>query len=373
MTKSSWTSTTWKAATSAGLAALALGSIAGPAVAGAPSLVGQWRFDEGAGQIAVDDGPFHLDGRLGAADGPDAADPERIPGASGGALRFDGGSYVSLPAAPQLALQALSVETVVRAPASPGRWRYVVSRGGRDCVSSSYGLYTAAGRGIALYVFDGSRYVVSATARPSDVWDGAWHRVAGTFDGRSLRLYVDGRPVGTPMDAPLTIDYATTSDRGTIGQYAGACDLAFRGDVDLVRLTAGALGPDAIFGAAEGTSPPAGDSREPLPAADPGTVLPAQPADGAPAATPAPTCVVHLSRTRVVARRKSVVRVRVTPSARRATVVARRTSNGKAVAKARTSASGVARLVVKAQRSGHLTIAVAGRPGCLGANLRVGR
>jgi hypothetical protein len=66
-----------------------------------------------------------------------------------------------------------------------------------------------------------------------------------------------------------------------------------------------------------------------------------------------------------------VVRVRVTPSVRRATVVARRTPRGKPLATARTSAAGVARLVVRAPRSGRLTIAVAGRPACAPVGLRV--
>ena len=83
-------------------------------------------------------------------------------------------------------------------------------------------------------MFDGERYLVSATARPADVWDGAWHRVTGTFDGAALRIYVDGRPVGDPMPAPLRIDYDATSSRAQIGQYGGDCDLAFAGDLDEV-------------------------------------------------------------------------------------------------------------------------------------------
>ena len=117
-----------------------------------------------------------------------------------------------------VAVQTLSAETVVRAPASPGEFRYLVSRGSQGCIAGSYGLYTAAGGGIALYVFDGTRYVVSATARPANVWNGAWHHVAGTFDGRALRLFVDGRPVGEPMAAPPHIDYAQTSARTIFGR-----------------------------------------------------------------------------------------------------------------------------------------------------------
>ena len=115
----------------------------------------------------------------------------------------------------------------MRAPDSPGQFRYLISRGSHGCIAGSYGLYTAAAGGIAFYVFDGARYVVSATASPADVWNGGWHHVAGTFDGRAVRVFVDGRPVGEPMDAPLRIDYAGTSALTTFGRYAGGCGLGF--------------------------------------------------------------------------------------------------------------------------------------------------
>jgi hypothetical protein len=358
----------WKAALALACGALALA----PALAhaDAPSLVAQWRFDEADGQTALEDGPFGLAGRLGASADPDAADPERIAGASGGALRFDGGSFVSLPESSRLELQAMTIQADVRAPAGPGSWRYLMSRGGRGCFSGSYGLYTAAAGGVALYVFDGRRYVVSAVARPQDVWDGAWHAIAGTFDGNALRLYVDGHPVGQPMAAALRVDYSTTSRSAAIGTYVGRCNLPYRGDLDLVRITAGALAPDALVAPAVGDGPPPPPPARLPPAAE-GTVLDA-PAPDAPApapATPAPGCAVQLSRTRITAHRRVVVRASV--GVRRVTVVARRTSRGAAIAKARTSSVGVARLVIARPRAGRLTVSVAGHPSCAPALLRV--
>ena len=183
-------------------------------------------------------------------------------------------AFVRLPDTAALAVPSLSADAVVRADASPGSWRYLVSRGGQGCLAGSYGLYTAAAGGIALYVFDGARYVVSATARPADVWNGAWHHVAGTFDGRALRLYVDGRPVGEPMAAPLRIAYDGVSTRASFGQYVGDCELSFRGDMDLVRLWSGARSPGDIAQTAPGI-PPAPAGAGPLPAAAEGTIIPA--------------------------------------------------------------------------------------------------
>ena len=96
-----------------------------PAVAGAaPGPVGTWGFDEPGGQHALDAGPFGLDGRLGRSEASDELDPARIAGArGGGALRFGGGTFVRLPDASELAPAHLTVEAVVRAEGSPGRWR----------------------------------------------------------------------------------------------------------------------------------------------------------------------------------------------------------------------------------------------------------
>lgn len=354
---------------------LGLAAPAAPAAAD-PTLLGQWRFDESGGQVAVDDGPQRLDGRLGADDGPDAADPARIEGASGRALRLDGTAFVRLPDSAALAVPSLSADAVVRAGASPGSWRYVVSRGGRSCVAGSYGLYTAAAGGMALYVFDGDRYVVSATARPADVWDGAWHHVAGTFDGRALRLFVDGRPVGQPMDAPLRIAYEGVSTRASFGQYVGDCELSFSGDMDFVRLWSGARSPQDIAQTAPGV-PPAPAGAGPLPAAAEGTVIPAgdaaQPQPGSEAGRPQ-ACVVRVVRRRAHGKRRTVVHVRVTVRKRplRGTrVVARRAGRQKVLASVRTNAKGRARLALRRSRPGRVSITAKRRPRCTPARVRV--
>jgi hypothetical protein len=367
-------------------AALAMLGAGAESAGAAPALVGQWRFDEADGQAALDDGPHGLDGRLGGTEGPDADDPARVPGASGGALRFQDGSFVRLPAAPELAVETLSVEAVVRAGSSPGRYRYVVSRGSHGCLAGSYGLYTGAAGGMAVYVFDGSHYVVSAIARPSDVWDGAWHHVAGTFDGRVLRLYVDGHPVGDALEAPMSIDYSMTTSNAAFGRYVGDCDLSFSGDLDLVRLWSGALSAEAIADAVplalhpEDPGPPRTVLPSPLPAAAPAAILPAAPQNGAPptAAPGAPkrACALQLSRTRVAARRRTPVRVRVTlrgQPVRSVRVVAKRRGRAKPISAARTGASGRVRLVIHVRKPGRVRISAAMRPTCAPTYIRVAR
>jgi Concanavalin A-like lectin/glucanases superfamily len=357
--------------------------------------VGEWRFDEIEGQTALDAAQHSLDGQLGSSAAVDAADPTRIAGASSGALRFNGASFVRLPDRPELDVQSLTADAVVRAPASPGSYRYVVSRGSSGCYAGSYGLYTGAAGGIAIYVYDGTRYVVSATARPADVWDGRWHHVAGTFDGRSLRLYVDGQPVGDAADVPMLIDYASTASGAYFGRFVGDCELAFTGDMDMVRLWSGALSADAVVTAARAEGAPVPpDSPKPLPAAAPPTVIPASsgvtapvPPAGPPAspgmtdtiaapppAVAEPACALRVARTRVRARRRTVVGVRVELGGRpvRAQrVVARRAGRAKVLTSALTSARGRARLVLNVRWRGRVRISASRRRACATVDIRV--
>ncbi len=365
------------------LATITLLSV-GTTSAAASGPVSAWRFDEPDGQIAFDDGKYGLDARLGATDGPDAADPTRVAGASGGALRFGGGSFARLPDSPALAFETLTVEVVARAPASPGNYRYLVSRGSHGCFAGSYGLYTGSAGGIGMYVYDGSRYVVSAIARPADVWNGEWHHLAGTFDGRVVRVYVDGRPVGEPLELPMRIDYATTTASAAFGRYAGECDLSFLGDLDAVRLWSHALDAGALSGEAQRTLRPADPMPTgPLPgvpAAAAPAILPSGPA---PTARPAPTpgappraCRLALSHKRIAAGRRAKVRVRVTlrglpvSSAR---VVASQHGGQVPLTAGRTGASGRVRLIIRAGRPGRVRISAKLEPSCAPAFLRVAR
>ena len=78
-----------------------------------------------------------------------------------------------------------------------------------------------------------------------DVWDGDWHSIRGTFDGRALRLFVDGRAGRRadgrePDDRLLTFRHAGRPS----AQFAGACDLGFVGDIDSVQLRSGVASSD---------------------------------------------------------------------------------------------------------------------------------
>ena len=239
----------------AAAAALALALVPAAAQANSFPLVGWWPMNEGSGQV-VHDWSFHgNNGMLGDSPTADDHDPSWIPGVFwGSALHFDGfDDFVTVPASPELQPQRLTVAAWVRSAGGPGGFRYVVSMRGRACDTSAYGLFTPVDGNLAFYVAGSDRYYISPEA-PASLWDGNWHNVAGTFDGSTVRLYVDGQQVGTGMPAPTTIDYADLPiDKGMIGAYPGSgCfgttdSLTFSGDIDGVQIWSRALPVDTIW------------------------------------------------------------------------------------------------------------------------------
>ena len=110
------------------------------------------------------------------------------------------------------------------------------------------------------------------------MWNGAWHHVAGTYDGASVRLYVDGAQVGTgtPASGPIAYGLAS-SNRLAIGNYAGnlpdppECseNTAFGADIDEVRVFNRALSQQEIGSVLTGVDPGRRRATTPAPACRP--------------------------------------------------------------------------------------------------------
>ena len=125
---------------------------------------------------------------------------------------------------------------------------YLLSKGASACnADSSYALYTAGP--LNFYVSDGVPGHFSPSPPATDVFDGNWHHLAGTYDGATVRLYVDGVEQASGNPAALSaIDYALADNRTfRIGGYVSACNsFHFNGDLDEVQLFSQALSADAI-------------------------------------------------------------------------------------------------------------------------------
>jgi len=225
------------------LAAAAALALALPASASAATdLAGFWHLDESAGTTASDDSANANHGTIDGA--------SRIAGRFTRALTFDGvDDQVVVARDPSMEPQRITVEAWVRAPTSPGSFRYVLANSANQCQTSSYGLYTGLEGGLGFVVSNGDENsdTISPFAPPTAVWDGQWHHVAGTYDGSSVRMYVDGVEVGTGTPTTLPIAYGLQTSTDTrFGTFGGTCSLPYTGDLDEPRVWRRALSPVEI-------------------------------------------------------------------------------------------------------------------------------
>jgi hypothetical protein len=232
--------------------ALAVGLAAAPATAQAgllDSVQGWWPMYEGSGQTIHDLSGKGNNGVLGSTAGADDNDPTWIRGLLfGSALRFDGNDFVRIPSSNALAPQQLTVSAWIRGTAGGG-YKYIISKGANGCQTASYAIYTDYWGALRFYITDKDGVTrLSGGADPAGIWNGRWHHVAGTYDGTTAKLFVDGKliPVSAtdpvPPSGPGSVDYngSTTGDTG-LGNFLGSCDLFYAGDIDEVAVFSQAL------------------------------------------------------------------------------------------------------------------------------------
>ncbi|HWD76367.1 MAG TPA: LamG domain-containing protein [Solirubrobacteraceae bacterium] len=247
-------------------AALILVTTASPA-AGSSGLVGHWPLDEGAGVQVADTSGFGNNGVL-------SGGATWVASGSGSALSFDGlTGKVKVPNNPSLEpASAVTVSAWVRHAGSPGDYRYIVAKGATGCIAASYGLYTGPDGGLEFYVSQsrGTAYAPS----PDDgfgVWDGHWHLVVGTFDGASIRLFVDGTEVGSGTAFRGSLEYVLPDSNDLyIGDYTGCAQHEFLGVIDDVSVWDRALTSQQVRSLApaqgDGAVSPPGPPSPPAPA-----------------------------------------------------------------------------------------------------------
>jgi hypothetical protein len=205
-------------------------------------LRGWWPLNEGKGQTVRDWSGKGNHGYLGSTPQADSNDPSWIRGIFfGSALSFAGDDFVTVPDDDSLEPQNLTVSLWFRAKASPGEFKYLIAKGADNCVASSYALQTRYHGGLEFVLWNGSQQFFSGIAPASDVYNGKWHNAAGTWDGRTAKLYIDGKLVPGGSVGDQQIDYDGPAGGGTIGGYHGSCDLLFTGDIDEIHIWSQAL------------------------------------------------------------------------------------------------------------------------------------
>ena len=253
----------WAGAVAVAAAVLASLCVSAPAFA-QPTLGGEWHMDAlsvaGEGIWSTPDTSGNGLGLSGNV--PPSA---LVPGRWGNAVGFNAADFYELSTTqpqPDLEPAHVTVMAWVKATQSPGPNAYIIAQGGGPtCTPSSYALTTGGDGGLQFDVSDGASVSPSADPGPH-VWDGNWHFVVGTYDGTTVRLYVDGSEV-TPGTASNTmIGYQLPTDTFTVGGYPdpNCRQFAFyTGALDEVRVYDRALTADEISQleqASTGDTPP---------------------------------------------------------------------------------------------------------------------
>lgn len=115
---------------------------------------------------------------------------ELIEGRSGKALSLSGhDEWVEMYRDPSLDYQG--GELTLSLTVLPRKWN---GAGSFLTKGSDYGLVQSSASQLRFYVGDKAGTSVSAPVPQG--WEGRWHELSGVFDGRSLKLFVDGRPAG---------------------------------------------------------------------------------------------------------------------------------------------------------------------------------
>jgi hypothetical protein len=224
---------------------------ASPALA-ASGPVGIWKLDEGSGTKVSDSSGNGNNGVM-------SGGVSWVPGVFGSSgLAFGGTGEVKVndnnalePAA------SVTVSAWVRSAGSPGAFRYIVAKGANGCIAASYGLYSGPSGGLVFYVSKGRG---TTFARSPDagqtIWDGQWHLAVGTYDGTTIRLYIDGNQVGSGTAWSGSLEYLLPdSNDFYIGNYPGCSDHNFLGDIDDVMVWGRALAVSDIQALLSGGGP----------------------------------------------------------------------------------------------------------------------
>jgi len=207
-------------------AAIAL-VVAAPAYADT-SLVGDWRLDEGSGTTAAD-----VSGQ--ANNGTLSGGVQWVAGHNGTALGIDGATgEVRVADAASLEPAQVTVQAWVKLACSPGDFKYILAKGASGCSAASYGLYSGPSGGLSFYVAaNGGLSFARSPDAGAGVWDGGWHLATGSYDGSTVRLYIDGSEIGAgiPWTSPISYSLPSSNDL-FFGYYSGCTGLDFNGAID---------------------------------------------------------------------------------------------------------------------------------------------
>lgn len=181
-------------------------------------LVGYWSFDEA-------DEANDLSGN--GHDGVIRGNPKVIAGKFGEALEFNGSTdYVEIPDAPAISeLKALSMSAWIN-PTKLGSWVAVAEKGIH--LNWSYGFFIEPDGTLSFYASTGPGNNLVCCVGNFALEIGKWYHIFGSYDGKSVKAYVDGKLEGEmPGNDAVHITEGlpfTIGSRNGQNHYGGAVD-----------------------------------------------------------------------------------------------------------------------------------------------------
>jgi hypothetical protein len=201
-------------------------------------LVGYWKMEEGSGNVLVDHSGSGNNGTLQSTD-----NVAWVTGKDGLALQLPGSAnrFALVPHNQSLTFgNELTIAAWVRPNAL--RWGTILSKAS----GNGFEFYLSANGLVELWLNRGtsgsSRILRSTYNYSADV--GKWVHMAATFDGTTMRIYINGVQNASRVLAPFTFE--TTSGDVVIGALA-ATNQRFNGSIDEMRLYGRALSQSEII------------------------------------------------------------------------------------------------------------------------------
>jgi hypothetical protein len=201
------------------------------------SLIANWTFDGKSDSVCED-----ISGNKNNASMPDKI--IRIPGVSGTAISLAGNHNLSIAGKADFsALKEITISAWIL-PTDLSNYREIFRKeDGNNRVLFSF---QNSGNVLALGLNADGYMECDAVVNPSSVLNGKWHHCSATFDGKTMRVYLDGKEIGTLASAGSI--KAGGSAAGCIGSLNGK--ESFQGAIDDLRIYSRALSAKEIAGLA---------------------------------------------------------------------------------------------------------------------------
>jgi hypothetical protein len=194
-----------------------------------PDLMGWWKLDEGQGTTAVD---WSGNGRHGTFEG----EPVWVQGIDGGALEFDGSSYVDTGYTENLPTYTISCWA--KSPDAPSGAAPSGPLHREQNYQFNWNHGDATFRGAAAMNVGGTWQAASYMPLTADTW----YHLAATYDGTEFKAYRDGELITT---TPVSGEPNPESNSAKLGRHAAATQF-FTGTVDDARVYSRALTAEEI-------------------------------------------------------------------------------------------------------------------------------